>query len=112
MTEFKDINEADLDALIKRLESARDHQFYLEPEDIQLIIDMLLSLVSLQTHLTDTDITIQKLKKLAGIVESSESIKKRVQAGSTSRNRGKSKAPKNKPKPKAEKSPPPVVCTA
>ena len=106
MTEFKDIDEADLDALIKRLENARDYQFYLEPEDIQLIIDMLLSFVSLQTHLSDQDITIQKLKKLAGIVQSSESIKKRVQAGSASRNgnKNKSKPPKNKPKPKAEKN--------
>ena len=54
MTEFKDINEADLDALIKRLENARDYQFYLEPEDIQLIIDMLLSFVSLQTFPSGT----------------------------------------------------------
>lgn len=111
MTEFKDINEADLDALIKRLENARDYQFYLEPEDIQLIIDMLLTFVSLQTHLTETDITIQKLKKLAGIVQSSESIKKRMQENSASRNgnKNKGKPPKNKPKPKAEKITPTVV---
>ena len=51
MTQFTDITAEDIDALIKRLEEADQHQFVLASEDVQLIIAALASLVNLREPL-------------------------------------------------------------
>jgi len=70
-----DINHAELDALIKRVEQAKEHQLTLSSEDCQLLIDTLLTLATLQEQMACSDITINKLRKLSGIVASSERLK-------------------------------------
>jgi len=70
-----DINHAELDALIKRVEQAKEHQLTLSSEDCQLLIDTLLTLATLQEQMACSDITINKLRKLSGIVSSSERLK-------------------------------------
>ncbi|MCY4045679.1 MAG: transposase [Cellvibrionales bacterium] len=101
-----DIDQAELDALIKRLEEARDYDLTLSFRDCQLIIDVLLTFGNLHEQLADNDITLKKLRKLAGIVKSSEKLKdvisgKAKQAKKTikqsSRKSNKPKAPPIKP---------------
>ena len=74
MTAFKTLSAAEFDALIQRVERARDNQSYLSAEDLDLVLDALLSLATMQGNLADKDITITKLKKLAGIVRASETL--------------------------------------
>ena len=59
---------------IKRVQEAITHDLALAPEDCQLILDVLLTFIDMQANLASNDITIQKLRKLAGIVKSSEKI--------------------------------------
>lgn len=72
---FTDISSQELDALIERITQAKAHQLTLSPEDCELLLGALLTLASMQEKLSDNDITISKLRKLAGIVQSSESLK-------------------------------------
>ena len=74
-TTFSDINTHELDALIKRVSEAKEHNLALTPEDCQLLIDALLTLASMQENLASNSITIHKLKKLVGMVKSSEKIR-------------------------------------
>jgi transposase len=106
-----DIDEAALDALIDRLEEARDYDLTLSSSDCQLIIDALLTLANLHERLADNDITLKKLRKLLGIVKSSEKLK-----GLTDPKKNKSNAKKSikksssKPnKPKAAPVKPEVI---
>ena len=69
-----DIDSKALDALIKRVQEAMEHDLALSTEDCQLLLDALLMLVDMQAHLASNDITILKLKKLAGMVKSSEKL--------------------------------------
>ncbi len=69
-----DIDMKALDALIKRVQEAKEHDLSLSPEDCQLLLDALLTLTSMQEHLTNNDITINKLRKLLGMVQSSEKL--------------------------------------
>lgn len=94
---FTDISSEELDGLIARVTAAKEHNLALSAEDCQLLLDALLSLVTFQEELADHDITIGKLRKLAGIVKSSERISSQV---------GKSKR-----SPKRKKPTPPQVKT-
>lgn len=73
-TPFIDIDAAKLDALIQRVIEAKEHDLALTPEDCQLLIDALMTLASMQEKLASNDITLQKLRKLVGIVQSSEKL--------------------------------------
>jgi transposase len=74
-TTFKDIDSDELDALmIKRVTEAQRHELALSSEDLQLLLDALLTLTTMQDNLTNQDVTIGKLRKLLGIVRSSESL--------------------------------------
>jgi len=72
---IQDIDIDALDALIARLQQAKDYQLTLEPADIELLISALITLSHLQHKLSDHDITLHKLRKLVGIVRSSEKLK-------------------------------------
>ncbi|MER2491639.1 IS66 family transposase [Catenovulum sediminis] len=72
---FTDISSQALDALIERVTQAKEHQLTLSSEDCALLLDALVTLASMQERLNDNDITINKLRKLAGMVQSSERLK-------------------------------------
>lgn len=98
-----DINQEELDALIKRVEDAKTHNLTLSPDDCQNLIDMLLTLATLHERLASNDITLQKLRKLSGIVKSSESLtqglrKPNSKGKKLKTNRTKSSTPKVQPK--------------
>lgn len=72
MTELSD---RDLDALIQRLKEAQAHDLALTAEDTQVVLNALMTLASLQERLQDKDVTLHKLRKLLGIVRSSEKLR-------------------------------------
>lgn len=73
-----DIDSKALDELIKRVQEAIEHDLALSTEDCQLLLDALLTLANMQAHLASNDITILKLKKLVGMVQSSEKLISRL----------------------------------
>ena len=76
MTEpFTELNDTELDGLIERISEAIEHELSLSIEDMRLLLNALLMLTELQQRLSDKDVTLHKLRKLAGIVKSSEKLK-------------------------------------
>ncbi|KAG1649244.1 hypothetical protein GQR58_029180 [Nymphon striatum] len=78
---FVDLSESELDALIERIEQARTHQLALSVDDYQLLLNALLMLANMQERLSHNDLSIHKLKKLLGMVRSSETLRGLVPAG-------------------------------
>jgi hypothetical protein len=99
-----ELNDRELDALIERIQQAIEHQLALSPEDLRLLLHALLMLAQLQERLADQDITLHKLRKLAGIVQRSEHLKDLVPVTDC-------ESPKKKKRRAAKKPPsaPPVV---
>ncbi|MCW8336786.1 hypothetical protein, partial [Vibrio paucivorans] len=71
---FTDINSKELDALMQRVQEAKDHELALTPEDCQILLNALKTLAALQERLSNNDITLHKLRKLVGMVSSSETM--------------------------------------
>ena len=67
-----------LDALIARLNEAKEFNFTLNKEDIELLLCALATLSTLQSSLASNDITLHKMRKLLGIVASSEKLAKLI----------------------------------
>lgn len=93
---FTDITTEELDALIMRVTQAKEHQLALSAEDCELLLKALMTLTGMQEKLADKSITIHKLRKLAGIVKSSESLTSAV-AGSSRVQKKATKKKKAKP---------------
>lgn len=72
---FAVFSEAELDALIERVEAAKVHNLALSAADYQLLLDVVLTLANMQERLSHNDLTIAKLRKLLGMVRSSEKLK-------------------------------------
>jgi hypothetical protein len=95
-----DLTDAELDALIARVERAIEHELALSVEDMQWLLQALLSLAHLQERLADSDITLHKLRKLAGIVRASEKLKDVLPTAASqgeSKRRHKAKKPPTPP---------------
>lgn len=75
---FVDITAQQLDALIERVKDAKENNLSLDPGDTQLLLDALLTLMHLQEKLAESDITLHKLRKLLGMVKSTEKLAKLV----------------------------------
>lgn len=106
-TETPDISELSpeaLDALIKRLEEAIEFDLALSADDIRLLLSALLTLATMQERLSDKDITLHKLRKLVGMVQSSEKLSDLVGDQPPT---NKHKVTRKK-KTKKKKSPPPA----
>jgi len=71
---FEELSEAELDGLIERVKQAAEHHLALSGEDLRLLLNALLMLAQLQARMADQDITLYKLRKLAGIVSASEKL--------------------------------------
>jgi transposase len=99
--EFIDLSAEELDGLIERVKNAAEHGLALSADDLGLLLKGLLMLTALQERMTDHDITLHKLRKLAGIVQSSEKLSAILpQAGKESG----AKKPRKKPKPPTERA--------
>ncbi len=80
MLAVRELDAEALDALIERIKEAQASEMALPAEDLQLILNCLLSLVTLQTELSNHQITIHKLRKLVGMVNADERLKQQVAA--------------------------------
>jgi len=69
-----ELSEAELDALIERLEQAIALDLALSVSNLQNLLPIVLSFAHLHERLSERDITLHKLRKLAGIVRSSEKL--------------------------------------
>ncbi|EPJ44258.1 MAG: hypothetical protein OFPII_36220 [Osedax symbiont Rs1] len=94
-TQYSDINTQALDALIQRVSEAKEHNLALTPEDCQLLIDALLTLASMQENLASNSITIHKLKKLVGMVKSSEKLRSSLAQSNAKKSKKKKKGNKS-----------------
>ena len=72
---FNDLPEHELDGLIQRIEQAMEHNLALSSDDYALLLNAVLTLASMQEQLSHNDLTIHKMKKLLGLVRSSEKLK-------------------------------------
>jgi transposase len=86
---FVDIDPEALDGLIARVTDAREYGLALSAADNQLLLDALMTLVQVQERLTGQDITLHKLRKLLGIVRSSEKHQRCVGRRQPQRHRGR-----------------------
>lgn len=66
------VDRQQIDALIERVEHAIEHGLSITSEDATLLLKMLYTLLTLNDKLADKDVTIAKLRKLAGLVSQSE----------------------------------------
>jgi len=88
----QDIDVTALDALIERLNEARDYNLTLSADDIQLLLTALATLMTLQDRLSNNDVTVHKLRKLLGMVTASETLSTLLKGTSSS----SSKKPRKK----------------
>lgn len=67
------VDKTQVDALIKRVEHALQNGLSITTDDATLLLQMLHTLLTINDRLQDKDVTIGKLRKLAGLVSSAES---------------------------------------
>lgn len=113
-TTFVDLSEGELDALIVRIEQAKTHGLALSAGDYELLMGALMMLVNMQERLENNDLSVHKLRKLLGMVRSSEKLRdvlpkgdnkptsragnaNKDKAGKKKRNAPRKKKPTNKP---------------
>jgi hypothetical protein len=84
------------------VQQAAEHGLALSSEDLQLLLQALLMLTQLQARMSDQDITLHKLRKLAGIVNASEKLKHIVPDGGQKQLPRQRATPKSSPPPRAE----------
>ncbi|WP_394706597.1 IS66 family transposase [uncultured Draconibacterium sp.] len=93
--DLTDIDSEELDGLIQRVQDATEHDLALSPQDCQILLKALKTLAALQERLSDNDITLHKLRKLVGMVRSSETMNTLLgQKSKKNKNRGQ-KCPKS-----------------
>jgi len=96
-----DLDVDQLDALIARLNEAKEFSLTLKKEDIDLLLRAIATLFTLQASLASNDITIHKLRKLLGIVVSSEDLSNLL--GSDAESNGTPPRDENKSRKNTEK---------
>jgi len=99
-TALIDIDGKALEGLIQRVTEAREYGLALSPEDNQLLLDALLTLTHVQESLSSKDITLHKLRKLLGMVRSSEKLSDLLNTDTPRKSRksgGKSASLRRKP---------------
>lgn len=69
---IQDISQAELSALIERVECAIENELALSIEDMKLLLLAIHSLATLTQKIEDKEITLHKLRKLLGMVTQSE----------------------------------------
>ena len=105
-TQFIDLTEGELDALLDRIEQAKTHNLALSVGDYELLLGAVLMLANMQERLEKNDLTLHKLRKLLGMVRSSEKLRGLLPSTDDGQTQAQSNEPdseKNK-KGKAEKN--------
>ena len=74
-TTILEMDDTELDALKARIVDAQAHDLVLSKADMALLFDVLETLAFLQERLADKDISLHKMRKLLGIVKSSEKLR-------------------------------------
>ena len=92
---FTEISAEELDGLTARLEEAVAYDLTLTQEDIVLLLKAVKTLVAMQSRLSDKDVTVHKLRKLVGMVQSSEKLSHLL--GEDNRGKKKKRKPKRNP---------------
>ena len=72
----RELTEEQLDGLMQRIQEARDHNLALSGEDYDVLMNAIVMLANMQERLSKNDLTLAKLKKLLGMVNSSEKLDK------------------------------------
>ena len=72
--EISELSTEEIDALIGRVEEALKYDLALSSDDLRLLLNAVLTLASMQERLLDKDVTLHKLRKLLGMVKSSERL--------------------------------------
>jgi hypothetical protein len=103
-SKISELTAKELDALITRLEEAIEFDLALSNDDIRLLLSALLTLATMQESLSNKKITLHKLRKLVGMVQSSEKLSDLVNEKPSV---NKHKVPRKK-KPKKKNSVSPV----
>lgn len=99
---FKDMSPGDLDSFIARIEEAIKFDLSLDKEDLILLLEAFRACLFLQEKIEKDDLTILKLKKLLGMVSSSEKLSGLL--GKKSEDSDKSeKSTKNRSRPQRQK---------
>lgn len=105
-SQVEEIDSQALYDLIARIEHAIEHELALEPEDLRLLLNAIHTLMTLQSRLEDKDVTLHKLRKLLGMVSSSEKRTTASKASNRSKNETssdkKTKSRKKRTPPKTE----------
>lgn len=99
-----ELDDQALEGLVARATEAKEHGLALSAEDTQLLLDALMTLASLQERLSDKDVTLHKLRKLLGIVKSSEKLSGLL--GSVGKDNAAKKKASNSKKTRKKKSKP------
>ena len=94
------MTEEELNAFITRVEDAMEYNLTLEKKDLSLLFEAFKACLYLQERASHNDLTIKKLKKLLGMVSSSEKLKD-MMVSSDPIEEKKSEKPK-KPRKKSE----------
>ena len=109
------IDSAEIAALIERIEHAIEHNLSLTADDMKLLLSAMLTLCTLQSQMEQDSVTLNKLRKLLGMVKQSEKRQKKGNQGGDSEggdqgNKSKKKKTiKTKKKKGKSKSTPKVV---
>ena len=74
-TAFVDLSETELDALLERIEQAKTHGLALSVDDYELLMGAVMMLTNMQERLEKNDLSVLKLRKLLGMVRSSEKLR-------------------------------------
>ena len=91
------IEAKDLQALIERVEHAIEHDLALAAEDMRLLLEAIYTLINVQAAITEKNATLLKLKKLLGMVRSSESRRQSSSRGKSGKKDKNQKPPTTKP---------------
>lgn len=82
-TAFVDLSETELDALLDRIEQAKTHGLALSAGDYELLMGAVMMLANMQERLENNDLSVLKLRKLLGMVRSSEKLRDLLPADGT-----------------------------
>jgi len=69
------LSESDLDGLLDRIEQAKTHNLALSVGDYELLFSAVMMLANMQERLENNDLSVHKLRKLLGMVRSSEKLR-------------------------------------
>jgi len=94
--DFKEIDVEALDLLVARVQHAIDNDLSLSIEDLKLLLEAISTLCALQQRMEDKNVTLHKLRKLLGMVQSSERRRSPQAKAANNKARKQDKGPRNK----------------